>query len=695
MTDKENSSPTRMVASFPWRSSSSTLEEAECKQNGFSPVISASSFYANRRQLPGSSQLSQLHAVIQKTVVTRQKRSVRQRQQMQWKAYEQVTSFRSNFPLQEPALKYFKKLMKEYCKEESIKNVQKTGDEVSGTADADTEGTISALITPASPFSLDTSASTESCGDDEEFFKGQFISERDLSTVPHTAVSSFLPVLWSMEPRVFCMENATGGGHRKYVVGAYGRFAHHYWRDAPRHPKCYYELIRDQTPCRLYLDLEFARTSNPEISSSDAEELLCELWEELVDELCDQYECLSRHELSRSRLVDLDSSTHKKFSRHWIVHLPESYLFAHTAAVGHFVKQHLIARLANEFGTGQLRERNRPLLQKYLMVNVPESNVNQHRTTCFVDTGVYTRNRLFRLLGSSKCGKPATAALRIADANQFPFHASFTNDSFYLPDMKKKANLQRQADEAEKCSSSGYDTDAILEHFCTVTDWTHHAEALANTLVIPVNASKTNLPILPFDEDEPARMHSSLGIPRRSATNASSTAPSYGPSPFPGLDKFVANVLAQRKGLAGQVRCWNRLKSESSDTDIIQFQMARNRYCERLGRAHRSNNVYWCIDLTPTERSAFYAVQACHDPECQGFRGRPVSIPTNVCEEIQQVVLDEALAELPEEELETSTLNKRSPVPIIEEEEDSSSENEGLTDDALYEAIAAHPELFP
>ena len=57
------------------------------------------------------------------------------------------------------------------------------------------------------------------------------------------------------------------------------------------------------------------------------------------------------------------------------------------------------------------------------------------KQTCFVDTGVYTRNRLFRLLGSKKFGKPSSAALRIASANKFPFPEGFRNENFYTPEI--------------------------------------------------------------------------------------------------------------------------------------------------------------------------------------------------------------------------------------------------------------------
>jgi hypothetical protein len=55
----------------------------------------------------------------------------------------------------------------------------------------------------------------------------------------------------------------------------------------------------------------------------------------------------------------------------------------------------------------------------------------------FVDTGVYTRNRLFRLLGSSKYGKSVSATLRIAESNKFPFPPNFGNHRFYVQDKKE------------------------------------------------------------------------------------------------------------------------------------------------------------------------------------------------------------------------------------------------------------------
>ena len=62
----------------------------------------------------------------------------------------------------------------------------------------------------------------------------------------------FLTPLWALEPRIFAVEKS-GTGKRKYIVCNLGRFMDHYWRKCELFAsKHYYELIRENTPCRLY-----------------------------------------------------------------------------------------------------------------------------------------------------------------------------------------------------------------------------------------------------------------------------------------------------------------------------------------------------------------------------------------------------------------------------------------------------------
>merc|ERR1712194_485783 len=75
------------------------------------------------------------------------------------------------------------------------------------------------------------------------------------------------------------------------------------------------------------------------------------------------------------------------------------------------------------------------------------------KTTCIIDLGVYTRNRLFRLMGSCKYGKPTTAALRIASNNCYKFPSGFSNKSFYVPEIMKHKKQNQSTNQLKKQES--------------------------------------------------------------------------------------------------------------------------------------------------------------------------------------------------------------------------------------------------
>lgn len=90
--------------------------------------------------------------------------------------------------------------------------------------------------------------------------------------------------------------------------------------------------------------------------------------------------------LQASWLFEMDSCTPEKFSRHLIIRIP-GRAWPSNGVVGAFVN--------NLTGAPGFEG---------LMVERPGGGAR----TCLVDLGVYTRNRHFRLLGSSKGGKSFT-----------------------------------------------------------------------------------------------------------------------------------------------------------------------------------------------------------------------------------------------------------------------------------------------
>ncbi|KAK4384928.1 DNA-directed primase/polymerase protein [Sesamum angolense] len=79
---------------------------------------------------------------------------------------------------------------------------------------------------------------------------------------------------------------------------------------------------------------------------------------------------------------------------------------------------------------------------------------------------------------------------------------------------------------------------------------------------------------------------------------------------YPGFPvKFDLNACTRK------IRIWYWF----SEYGLMVYSMSRNRYCERIGREHKSNHVIYVVDL---RRAVYY--QKCHDPDCQGWRNYQV-----------------------------------------------------------------------
>jgi hypothetical protein len=188
--------------------------------------------------------------------------------------------------------------------------------------------------------------------------------------------------------RVFCIENKnerTGVFYRNFTATSYANVWRAYLNNPLPNALHWYEVVREGRPCHLYFDLEFARSSVQNWNSNvdgDA----------LVDTLLHHVGFILQRNWGlvldpQSQVYELDSSTPEKFSRHVIVRIP-GHAFFHNLAIGHFVSQVLAAA-----GTD---------------LDVFKSPPPSQERVSFVDTAVYTKNRHFRLVYSSKGGKTAS-----------------------------------------------------------------------------------------------------------------------------------------------------------------------------------------------------------------------------------------------------------------------------------------------
>ncbi|XP_073910973.1 DNA-directed primase/polymerase protein isoform X5 [Castor canadensis] len=190
----------------------------------------------------------------------------------------------------------------------------------------------------------------------------------------------------------------------------------------------------------------------------------------------------------------------------------------------------------------------------------------------FVDLGVYTRNRNFRLYKSSKIGK--CVALEVAEDNKF------------FPKQSKNISEENQ-------------------YFLT-------------SLVSNVRFSDT-LRILTCDIPQNKRKRAEYF--NRTSTSVE-TIEGFQCSPYPEVDQFVLS-LVNRNDIKGGIRRWNYFFPE----ELLVYDICKYRWCDNIGRAHRSNNIMIVVDL---KNEVWY--QKCHDPVCkaENFKSDCFPLPAEV-----------------------------------------------------------------
>lgn len=301
--------------------------------------------------------------------------------------------------------------------------------------------------------------------------------------------------LWSFE--------VDGKGCRRYVTASYEAFWRFYSqqirRDAQVH---YYEVIRESAPCKLYFDLEYNQGVNGNVQG-----------DVLVDELIAACGEKSGISLTRRDAVELDSTSPKKFSRHLIF---EDIAFHDNIQAGEFVRC-VVEELAG---------RDRALV----MVRKEDGS-----ETPFVDLGVYTKNRCFRLVGSSKFGKRR----RLMPYGQSEGRVSMSKEYFMKSlagNVGKGVTLRGEPCVLRSMTSRGMPGDGDRKRFAGL---------------------------------------------RRSG----------GGSGHRYLDEYVHSIIEKEGGGINSV-----IETEGSDSFVFAIK-GGYKFCANVGRHHKSNNVMLIADL--------------------------------------------------------------------------------------------------
>ncbi|KAL9982229.1 hypothetical protein ACROYT_G004254 [Oculina patagonica] len=398
-------------------------------------------------------------------------------------------------------------------------------------------------------------------------------------------------------------------GKRIYIVATLPQFWYKYTRGCSPEDRNYYEVIPEGAACRLYFDLEFKTEFNPGKDGTKMVEIfikyVCHHLKDMYDVNC-----------NRKCIIDLDSSTTAKFSRHLIFLLPGA-VFKDNIHAGNFVR-HICKLLERKLGFGSElcksvdcdSDNPHPTTQtKPLTENLNEDDDSQSvnansnegkEDECFAsvslqelqeliikdgkgnfgtfcDQGVYTKNRNFRIFKSTKIGK--NAHLLVSDQNIFKpsfrdRKGSFSKDPEYLLFLDSLvANVSMQV--------GGKDVKVLTCDSCA-------------------KSSKRSSQKGSQDSDSPASSQSG-----------------YEHSPYPEIDQFILQVI-NKGGVQGEIRRWVFFPQGK----LLTYDILKNRWCENIGRAHKSNHIMIVADL---RLGVYY--QKCHDPDCKNIDYRSPERP--------------------------------------------------------------------
>ncbi|XP_071288291.1 DNA-directed primase/polymerase protein isoform X1 [Agelaius tricolor] len=481
---------------------------------------------------------------------------------------------------------------------------------------------------------------------------------------------------------VFALEKNTQSGQRFYLVTTYKELWFYYTQGCKTSLMHCYEVIPEKDACKLYFDLEFYKPANPD---ADGKSMVMKLIELVSQKLKEFYDV----NCSSEDVLNLDSSTDEKFSRH-LIFLPQKTVFKDNTHIGNFVRiilqpaiKLMQSRAAviptEEAGNvfqcsagaglgGSLTNlpaveddcKDRPAIAhetkdvemphqgenldfSFLIVNDKEGNKQ-----LFVDLGVYTKNRNFRMYKSSKAGK--NVILKIAEDNKF------------IPNCEKDVSLEE-----------AYFLSSLICNIGAIDD-------------VKVLSSG-------FSEEE-----RKISAFLNSKTTRSSRDPmeGYQGSPYPEIDNFVRS-LVNKDGLQGGIRQW----SYFSLKELLIYDISGYRWCENIGRAHKSNNIMILVDL---KNEVWY--QKCHDPVCreQNFKSQSFPLPPGIClpslfkEEEESMLMDDRghTEGKVHPQSNVSELSKSSVSPENSWSQDfllSDSEWENTSDDACFLEAAEDVEL--
>lgn len=371
----------------------------------------------------------------------------------------------------------------------------------------------------------------------------------------------------------------TTTGCRSFFVDTHAGFAvtaspQRSWQSrASLGPRHLYEVLLENKPCWLYFDLEFSRVENPDLDP----QAVASAFLELLNQFCD---IKFGHAIDPATFYDLDSTNTEKFSKHIIIKRLQSYgsacntlAFPNNAQAGYFVKLFMDwVRQQREAGNSSA-----PLL--FAAKPKGKEQTRERDSVSVVDESVYTRNRCFRVLFSTKFGKKRPL----------------------LPTWSGQPALQL----LDSLASFVPEGTSFFRHVLIPATW-HHQHMRANkspehVANLKAQPSKPDVVELPVSENAALFRH---------------------------LIELWDDIRQKNEpGSAGSWTAATRVQRSLLMGDFMVVALTNNRFCFKKGASHKSNGVYLVIN---PKRWVVY--QKCHDvADCPDFRSHEFALPQELC----------------------------------------------------------------
>lgn len=465
--------------------------------------------------------------------------------------------------------------------------------------------------------------------------------------------------------------------YRRFVAASYPALLRRYLSEtaASTGGRHVYEVLRDSRPCHAYFDVEFAKSANPGVDGDG-------IVDALVAALRSELAALVGEGAARAALVlESDSTTATKFSRHLLIRLPGSLAFRDNAAVGKLLGEALsrdgaAARLRvakAESGGAGAAPFSSPVNPNSRLAQITARP--QAASTWVADTAVYTKNRHFRVLWSSKGGKNVSLepTSRYSHGEGAPLDAA-ANPRRTLLLCNLAANVEpgtrlidvspggggsgrvaiagvvsgsghgfggggggRGASASNGGGTAAAAAPRLIRREKDITrsngsviklEWKHHAADLRQA-----GGENSYDPQQQQQEPDPRLVEAAFAavpfVEELAVKRAGSTAPGASVGDAYVRAVVVVGPVGGASGAAAAAATTAVAAKEGITlpplrSAVVAFSLLgkASNWCEFVGRRHRSNHAYFVLDF-----GAGSWVQKCYDPDCAGKKGNAGVLP--------------------------------------------------------------------